>query len=307
MAGGGGANYFPTRPDRLQALVKQTLENAERQQAESDVNAYLQQFVTKLGQRDPEKVNSYLDAIGAILGQGYEIDRFLFGGSVAKHTFVDGLSDVDALVVLDRQDLENEKPNEVLKTFFDLIDSRLTRDAVSSVRLGDLAVTVVYRDGTEIQLLPAIRYGKGVCIADSSKNEWKPINPKAFQRTLSKANQRLNFLLVPTIKLAKSILDGLPEKLRPESHHVEALTIEATKGYRGPATLKALLLHVFTAAAARVLRPIRDTTNQSKNVDEYLGRANSEKREKISLALASVSRRMNAASTIERWKEIVEP
>lgn len=306
MAGGGGANYFPTRPDRLQALVKYTLEDAERKEVDSDVNTYLQELVTKLSQRDSVETNAYIDAIGGILGQGYEVDKFLFGGSVAKHTFVDGLSDVDALVVLEGRDPVKDGPAETLTTFFNLLDGRLPRDQVASVYQGDLAVTVSYRDGTEIQLLPAVRRGKELCIAEPNENAWRAINPKAFQHSLSKANERLNFLLVPTIKLAKSILYGLPEQVRPKGYHLEALAIEATKGYRGPTTLKSLLLHTFTAAATRILRPIRDITNQSRNVDSYLGKPNSEKREKVSLALASVARRMNAASTVERWKEIVE-
>ena len=307
MAGGGGASYFPTRPDRLQGLVKQTLEEADRQQVDSDVNSYLQQLLIKLGQRDSDKINDHIDQIGVILGRGYEIEKFLFGGSVAKHTFVDGLSDVDALVVIEGKDLARERPDDVLRNFFDLLDARLTRDQVTSIRMGDLAVTVSYRDGTEIQLLPAARHGRELSIAEPKENTWRPIDPKAFRRSLSKANERLNFLLVPTIKLAKSVLNGLPEQLRPKSYHVEALALEATKGYRGPITVKSLLLHVFTAAARRVLRPIPDITRQSRNVDAYLGKANGEKRERLSLALASVARRMNAASTIERWREIVEP
>src|SRR5258708_37063028 len=99
---GGGASYFPSRPVRLQRLVRQSVENTDEKRLESDINDYLQQFLTKLSERDAEKTRAYIDELGQILGEGHEIEKFLFGGSVAKHTYVDGLIDVDALVVLDR-------------------------------------------------------------------------------------------------------------------------------------------------------------------------------------------------------------
>src|SRR5712692_9143482 len=103
---GGGASYFPSRPTRLQGLVKQTLEDAEQKRVEGDVNAYLQQLLARIGERDSENIQKYVDNITAVLGEGYEIQRLLFGGSFAKRTFVDGLSDVDDLVVLSRVHLE---------------------------------------------------------------------------------------------------------------------------------------------------------------------------------------------------------
>src|SRR5216683_6124994 len=117
--GGGGERYFPSRPDRLQGLIKKTLEETEQKSLEVDVNDYLQQLLAKMNDRNPEKVQQYINELAKILGENQEIDRFLFGGSVAKHTFVDGLSDIDALVILDRRDLEGKTPSEVLHTFLD--------------------------------------------------------------------------------------------------------------------------------------------------------------------------------------------
>jgi hypothetical protein len=306
MAGGGGASYFPTRPDRLQGLIKKTLEETEQKSLEVDVNEYLQQLLAKMNERDSERTQRYIEEIHGILGQELEIEKFLFGGLVAKHTFVDGLSDVDALVVMNKKELEGRSPHEVRKDFFDSLDAGLTRDKVTSLDQGTMAVTVRYADGTEIQLLPALRRGREICIADEAGTRWKSINPKAFHRELTRANTRLNSALIPTIKLAKSILSVLPEALRPTGYHVEALTLETTKGYRGPKTVKSILMHVLTAASSRVLSPIADITNQSVTVDAHLGKKNSDLREKLSLGIASIARRVNAASTLDRWKEIVE-
>ena len=36
-----------------------------------------------------------------------------FAGSVSKHTYVDGLSDVDVLVLVNESELANKTPNEI--------------------------------------------------------------------------------------------------------------------------------------------------------------------------------------------------
>jgi len=308
MGGGSssGATYFPSKPSKLQDLIKETHERTEQQRSEADVNFFLQQLLSKLTDRDSEKTQKYLDEIVSVLHDYQEVDRLLFGGSVAKHTYVDGLSDVDALVVLNREDLQGKSPQEVLNIFFDSLQAELTRDKVKELRRGRLAVTVEYEDGTEIQLLPAIKRGKEIFIADSNGTDWKTINPKVFQRELSKANEKLNRALVPTIKIMKSTLAALPDELRPSGYHIEALCLDLTKGYKGPKTPKSLLQHVMLGAATRVLKPIKDVTNQSRYVDEYLGRSNSEQRIRLSRELAGVARRINAATTADRWSAIIQ-
>jgi predicted nucleotidyltransferase len=142
MSGGGRASYFPTKPGPLRDLIRQTAEDTEQKRLESSTNDYLQNLLVSLNQRDSEKVQKYVDDIRAVLGEEHEIEKFLFGGSVAKHTFVDGLSDIDALVVLKRADLEGKNPREVLKSFFDTLHDGLTRDLVVTLDKGNLAVTV---------------------------------------------------------------------------------------------------------------------------------------------------------------------
>lgn len=304
--GDGGATYFPSKPSKVHDLIRQTHERTEQERSDADINAYLERLLARLRERNPEKTREYLDEITGVIHDYQEVDRLLFGGSVAKHTYVDGLSDVDALIVLNRDDLQGKSPQEVLKVFFDSLQGELTRDKVKELRQGRLAVTVEYEDGTEIQLLPAIKRGRETFIADSNGTDWKSINPKVFQRELSKANEKLNHALVPTIKIMKSTLSELPDELRPSGYHVEALCLDLTKGYRGPKTPKSLLQHVMLGAATRVLKPIKDATNQSRNVDDYLGKPNSEKRIRLSRELAGVARRINAATTADRWNEIIQ-
>ena len=77
-----------------------------------------------------------------------------------KGTYVTGLSDVDALLIVNLSSLVNQPPAEAIEYVRDTIQDRLRQNTVSA---GNLAVTVSYSDGIEIQILPAIRtnYGGG--------------------------------------------------------------------------------------------------------------------------------------------------
>ena len=179
-------------------------------------------------------------------------------------------------------------------------------ETVRCIDKGRLAVTVTYRDGMEIQLLPALRKGTRVAIPNAVGKGWNETNPKAFQRALTKANERLNGSLVPAIKLVKSIVSGFAKPKQLTGYHVESLSLEAVKGYRGPGTIKALLGRIFEDASKRVLHSIKDITGQSNAVDAYLGRSRSIERRVVSDALTAVNRRLNSATTVDQWKAIIE-
>lgn len=302
MGGGGGGGYFPSNPDRLQRLIQEARGTEAQQKLDSEVNVLLQDSLALFNERDTQKVQNYLDRIGQILGREFELEQFRFGGSVAKHTYVDGLSDIDALVILDKNDIQREAPKNVLEAFHTLLSKRLTSDDVADIEKGRMAVTVTYRDGAEIQLLPALRSGAKIAVPSAKANDWKETNPKAFQRELSRANERLNGKLVPSIKLVKSIIANLPEQQRLSGYHVEALCLESMTGYRGGKSVKDVILHALDYAAKRVLQPIGDVTGQSRSIDSDLGKANSLERRIVADALSGVTRRLKAAKSAEEWK-----
>ena len=306
MGGGGGGGYFPSNPERLKRLIQDARGTEAQQKLDSEVNELLQDSLATFNERNAEKVQDHLEKIALILGKEFELDQFRFGGSVAKHTYVDGLSDIDALVILGKKDIAGESPKEVLDSFHDLLSKRLTSDDVADVEKGRMAVTVTYRDGTEIQLLPTLRFGSRVAIPNASKNDWKETNPKAFQKELTRVNERLNGRLVPSIKLVKSIVANLPEQQRLSGYHTEALCLESMAGYRGASSVKDLVLHALDYSAKRVLRPVGDVTGQSRAIDSDLGKANSIERRVVADALAGVARRLNAATTVEEWKRMLD-
>jgi hypothetical protein len=119
----------------------------------------------------------------------------------------------------------------------------------------------------------------------------------------------MNGKLVPSIKIAKSIMTSLPEKHRLTGYHIESLAIEIFRNYTGPKTTKSMVSYFFEHASEHVKYPIRDTSGQSVHVDEYLGNANSLGRRTIADALGRISRRIrnaDGARSLERWKELLQ-
>ena len=105
-----------------------------------------------------------------------------FGGSISRHTYVDGLSDVDVLLTVNDSSLSGQAPRVVIQKMAELIQKRMPQTKVSK---GDLAVTVKYSDNHEIQVLPAIRTKSGVRIANPSRNQWSGVlHPERFAQKL---------------------------------------------------------------------------------------------------------------------------
>jgi tRNA nucleotidyltransferase (CCA-adding enzyme) len=111
----------------------------------------------------------------------------MFGGSVAKHTYVDGMSDVDSLLLIDDSELDGKTPSVVLTKLTRILRKKLGESA--DVTHGRMAVTIDYRDGMVIQLLPALKDENGRVHVPSSRTKgWSGINPLNFQKALTARN-----------------------------------------------------------------------------------------------------------------------
>ena len=299
--GGGGGGYIPPTTDRLREILERARKE-ESLRLGSDVNKFLQDVLARFNDRDVDKTNERLKEIGDVLGQDIALDKLLFGGSVAKHTYVDGLSDIDGLAIMDKTSTRGLSPQQVLDQFHRMLREGLSRQDVERVVKGALAVTVHYLDGTEVQLLPAVRFRNTTSIPDASGSGWNTTNPREFQKEVTRQNNRLNSALIPTIKLVKSLIGNLPKQQQLTGYHVEALALDAVKGYQGDRTPKALITHVLQHASQRVREPLKDVTGQSRHVDEYLGGSNSSQRTLASQALSGLVRRLEAATSLTQWK-----
>ena len=228
----------------------------------------------------------------------------MFGGSIMRRTDVNGLSDIDVLLIVNQSSLASRPPAEVIEYVKDIIVRRMPRNPV---RAGKLAVTVGYSGGNEIQLLPAIRTQHGVRIAEPGKTKWSNvIQPDKFATRLAKLNETRDGRVVPTIKLAKAIADCFitrPSR-KISGYHMEALAIEALNNYRGPLDPRTMLNHLFGNAITGVMRPIADLTGQSMGVDEHLGPAGSKARQRASTYFGQMRSKVNSCRTEQDFDEL---
>ena len=306
MGGSGGSGGQLTAHD-VQVLREEAQRRLAQGRLDAEVNSLLLRELTSINDRDVERIGSYLEAIEGALGDKLdEVDRLLFGGSVAKHTYVDGLSDIDALVLLNAELTSGRSPDEVRREFAQALRRALPHGAVEGISEGTVAVTVEYQDGTEIQLLPAVRSGDRIAVSAWDGKAWSVIQPKIFARELTSVNQSQGNAVVPAIKLAKAIFANKLGETAPSGYHVEALAVGAFQDYSGPRTPKAMLMHLVDRASRDVLRPIRDVTSQSRYVDDGLGSSNSWARQELSRKLTGLGRTMTGAQSVADWQALLD-
>lgn len=304
---GGGDRRFSRSPSEIAKEVRQSQDRLVSETFQSDLGSLIGDQLAAYNSRDVALVRERLDLLKERLTGVLEesVDQ-LFGGSVAKKTYVDGLSDIDSLLVINDTSLASKPPSDVLDRLIGILSGNVS-DA-SSVSRGRMAVTVQYSDGMEVQLLPALRTDAGLKVPSSRTEGWSHIKPDGFQKALSHANSDCGGKLVPVIKLAKALNAKLPEALRLSGYHMESLGIAAFKGYTGPRVASEMLPTYFEKAAQLVHAPIRDSTGQSVHVDEYLGAAGSPDRMARSHVLDRLAKRMRNATTgesLEQWRAIL--
>lgn len=308
MAGSGGSYSWSSNNSskEINQLIKRAGEVTNNSSYNLEVNNLLINALKDFNDRDFEATERHLNVLKEAIDREIEnsVD-LLFGGSIRKNTFINGLSDVDTLVLVNNTSLEKSSPQEVLDYFAQRIKQRLPDTDVSA---GKLAVTIRYSDGQEIQILPAIRTASGVKIASPEEGKWSNVvRPESFARKLTTVNQGLSGKVVPTIKLFKAVVkDILPKDLKISGYHAESLAIEAFKNYQGIRTYKDMLTHLCREATNLVKSPIQDKTGQSLHVDDYLGKANSQDRLKTSAYLGRLTKKIETGdklNSLEKWQE----
>lgn len=306
MGGSGGGGFFSgeVNPEHLAESVRRSEEESEDQSFSTEVSQLLGDVLSQYNDRDTEGIQAILEQVKSELSDELEdtVD-LVFGGSVAKHTYIDGLSDIDALVVLKDVHAESAQPEQLIGLFADKLRARYG-DSENVVKEGRLSVTLHLKEKS-IQLLPAVRDGDRFKIASANGKEWSEIRPKKFAKKLTESNQRLDGKLVPVIKLAKSINSTLPEQRQLSGYHIEAMAINVFKAYDGPKNSREMLKHFFKQAPDYCKRPIRDSTGQSVHVDGSLGSENSIERRVVADAYGRIGRRLENADNarqIQQWK-----
>ena len=182
--GGGGSRWLgPSKPDALRARLRQAESDTESDLYDAAAEKVIGEKLAEFNDRDSDRIGAILQDVARELGEEFEMAIDLrFGGSVSKNTYVNGLSDVDALVLIHRSDVGNKTPAEIRTLFAECLRARFGRD---SVREGELAVTLSIADH-EIQLLPAIKGNRGYKIASPEAKAGQ-----VFDRALFRINSRV--------------------------------------------------------------------------------------------------------------------
>ena len=258
------------------------------------INGHLRDKLRDYNERDTESINRHIRGLRDALEQtGNDVLSTRFGGSVSRHTYVEGLSDVDVLLTVNDSSLAGQDPKAVIQRMAELIQQRMPRTHVST---GDLAVTMKYADGHEIQILPAIQTKAGIRIANPSRNQWSGVlHPERFSQKLTNINQANGGQVIPAIKLTKALARRLirSDRDRITGYHIESLAIEAFKNYRGATDLKGMVSYLLDYSSRAVRRPIKDSTGQSRYVDDYMGQQASTARQKASANFQRMGARLN--------------
>ena len=294
MGKSGGFSGYGTIKEKMR--LKTSVKGAQSSQREIEINDFLETLLKEFNSRDVNAIQTHLSEIEKTLGREIEgLEKILYGGSVSKHTFDEGTSDVDALVFLDSEVYKNQTPGELQDIFYKMLQKRYPNTEIVK---GALAVTVKFSD-YEIQLLPAIRENGKVRIANRDRSGWStPIDSTAFTRRLTKTNKMNNNKVVPVIKLAKSLFSRLPQQFQLSGYHVEALAVKAFSTYNGRYTLYDMTKHLLNFSTKRVLAPMYDVTGQSGFIDDYLGPRNSINRQQLSHHIKGIANRFSVSDVI---------
>lgn len=293
MSGGGGFGGY--RSIGTSSQLSSSTSGAQASQHEIEMNEFLEDLLKDYNKRDVAAIRTHLNEIEKVLGREIEgLDRILFGGSISKNTFIEGASDVDALVILDRAKYKDATPKELQNAFAKMLQQRFPR---TEIKCGSLAVTIKYKD-YEIQLLPALRNNGKLQIASNDGACWSTsINSAKFTEKLTATNKMNSNKVVPVIKLAKSLLSNLPFKYQLSGYHVEALAVDAFSTYNGRCTLYDMTMHFLNYSTKRVLTPMSDVTGQSGIIDDNLGIARSITRQKLSGHIKDIAGRFLGATS----------
>jgi tRNA nucleotidyltransferase (CCA-adding enzyme) len=307
MGGSGGGGYFSeSPPQRVGEALRREEEATENQIFDTNVAREIGDVLSDYNDRDSDAVRRAIGKARKALESEIEDASItpVFGGSVRKHTYVSGISDIDSLFVLRGEGIAERSPAEVLDQFEGALTARFPE---AEVTRDNIAVGIEL-EGIKLELLPAIRKEGATHISSPSQDKWSKIKPESFFAKLSEVNDQNGAKVVPTIKIAKGIIDTFSDDCKLTGYHVESLAIEAFKNYVGPQNTKAMVERFFDFARERVLSPIKDRTGQSVHVDGYAGRMNSTCRRLMAQNLDRISRRIknaNATQSIEKWQRIL--
>lgn len=123
MGGSGGFRNWGHRT--IQSRVDTANQDAQAAEFESSIGELFADYLKNYNDRDTTLVKDRLDKIKELIADHTDetVDQN-FGGSVSKNTYVDGLSDIDALLILNNTQMERS-PEQAKTTIAQALADRL--------------------------------------------------------------------------------------------------------------------------------------------------------------------------------------
>jgi len=294
MGGSGGYSFERTSRQAWQPPnLESSLEQTRQQAAEAEVAAAFAEALSEINQTDTEALNRHKNEILKALESAFEEAYDLRGGgSYTRHTYVDGLSDIDILFVLgpySSSKIPNKKdPQAVLGDMKERLRQRFPNTKITS---GRMAVTIQFSDGLELQVLPAFRYHSGYRIPGPQGSGWTITRPQVFAKLLQERNAEVGGKLLRCIKLAKRICDNRGVEVK--SYHLENMAVKAFEHYSGSRSDEDMLRHLFNRGKVLAASRMRDITGQQAYVDRLTSQT---QRTMLSQQLAAIEREVAKAN-----------
>src|SRR5688500_11974232 len=97
--GGSGGSFFhesSSAPEDISKKIREQEVSSKDNAFEAEVAGLMRELLANVNDRDSETLQAHLQTIKDALDLGIDGSIDLrYGGSVSKHTYVDGLSDID--------------------------------------------------------------------------------------------------------------------------------------------------------------------------------------------------------------------
>ena len=305
MGGSGGYGFGRARDTTWQPSdLENSLQQTRQQVAEAEVASVFADALSKINQIDTEALDRHKEEILKALQSDFEdVSDLRGGGSYTRHTYVNGLSDIDILADLgpySSSSIPNKADSRaVLADMERRLRQRFPNTEITS---GRMAVTMRFSDGLELQILPAFRYHSGYKIPNPQGSRWTITRPQVFAKLLRERNTEVGGKLLPCIKLAKQTCDN--KGLKVESYHLENMALKAFEHYTGPRSEEDMLRHLFNQAKVLVTTRMKDVTGQEVYVDRYLSSMTA--RTQMARQLATIEKEIIAAEgNSNAWKQLL--
>jgi len=304
MGGSGGYSFERTSRQAWQPPnLESSLEQTRQQASEAEVAAAFADALSEINQTDTEALNRHKNEILKALETAFEEAYDLRGGgSYTRHTYVNGLSDIDILFFLgpySSSKIPNkEDPKAVLTYMKKRLRQRFPNTTITS---GRMAVTIQFSDGLELQVLPAFRYRSGYRIPDPQGSGWTITQPQVFARLLQERNAEVGGKLLRCIKLAKRICNNRGVEVK--SYHLENMAVKAFEHYSGSRSDEDMLRHLFNQAKVLATTRMKDITGQEAYVDRLTSQT---QRTRLSQQLAAIEREVaKAEGDASVWRTLL--